>query len=74
MEPVYPIVYCESIRTARVYRVVANSRSLHYRRGASADSLCSRLPYTTYIATLRQQPDFKFDGLGHEAPKGRTEW
>ena len=72
MELVYPIVYCEWIQATRVYRVVINSRRLDYRRGASADWLCSRLPYTTYIAILRQQPDSKSERLGHEALKGRT--
>ncbi|KAI4722465.1 CIA30-domain-containing protein [Aureobasidium sp. EXF-10727] len=61
-------------RTTRVDRVVVNSRSLHYRRGAFADSLCSRLPYTTYMAALREQPDFKSESLGQDALKGRTEW
>ncbi|CAD0053473.1 unnamed protein product, partial [Aureobasidium pullulans] len=32
---------------------------LHYRRGASAGSLCLRLHYSAYIAAVREQPDFK---------------
>jgi hypothetical protein len=46
---------------------MVDSRRLHYRRGVSADSLWSRLPYTTYIAALCQQPDFQSERLGHEA-------
>ncbi|KAI5205383.1 CIA30-domain-containing protein [Aureobasidium subglaciale] len=65
--------YTQSFKTRRVCQGVVNSRSLHYRRGASADSLCSRPHYTTYMGAFREQPDYESKSLADEATKGRTE-